>query len=673
MDDPSDGRVSADASQHTFLWTPSPRDIAGSHVYRFMQEHGIPTLAAFQERSVSDIGWYWDAVVRHLDLQFYSPYTQTLDLSAGIAWPSWFPASSYNYVHNALDRPARGAHSARVALIEEREDGRCRQMTYAELLVTTDRMAWALQRVGIGRGDRVGLFMPMCLEAVVAMFALAKLAAIFTPIFSGYGEAAVASRLNDCTARMLITSEGFQRRGKRVPQLATALSAAEHVPTLQHVVVVQDETQLPLPDHPLVRQWHHLLSTSPVMPFPTRKTAADEPYMLIYTSGTTGKPKGTVHVHAGFPIKAAHDQAMCFDISERDTLLWHSDLGWMMGPWAIAGGLTLGATVVLYDGAPDYPEPDRLWALAERYRVTVLGVSPTLVRVLSKRGDHWPNAHDLSRLRAFGSSGEPWNHDPWLWLFNVAGKARLPVINYAGGTEVSGGILSSSTLLPQTPCSFAGPVPGMDAAVVDERGQDILGAVGELVMRQPWVGMTHGFWQDRHRYEETYWTDIPGVWRHGDWARIDEAGQWHIVGRSDDTIKVAGRRVGPAEIETVAVEHADVAEAAAIGAPDDLKGEELVLLIVPRSFQEPTGHLPQEIAQLLRRRLGATLVPSIVLVVTELPRTRSNKVMRRVARAAFLGSDTLGDLSSLENPAAIDGIRQAAAAAGTSVPTTQLG
>jgi acetyl-CoA synthetase len=378
--------------------------------------------------------------------------------------------------------------------------------------------------------------------------------------------------------------------------------------------------------------------------------------MLIYTSGTTGRPKGAVHLQAGFPIKAAHDMAYCFDIHSDDRVFWYSDIGWMMGPWLIVGSLLRGASMVLYDGAIDHPEPDRLWAIAARHRATVLGVSPTAIRALMRHSVDLVRRHDLSGLRVLGSTGETWNEEPWWWYFREVGGGRLPIINYSGGTEVSGGIVAGSTIAPCAPCGFAGPTPGMDADVVDPAGHPIRGEVGELIVRQPWVGMTHGFWGDRDRYVETYWSRWPGVWVHGDWARID-GDQWYILGRSDDTIKIAGKRVGPAEVESVAVSHPAVAEAAAVGLPDELKGESLAIVVVARKGVVADAETRRAIGEHVARALGPTLRPAQVRFASELPRTRNAKVLRRVVRGALLGLTDLGDLSALENPGAVEAVR----------------
>ena len=390
---------------------------------------------------------------------------------------------------------------------------------------------------------------------------------------------------------------------------------------------------------------------------PPEEMESMDPFMLIYTSGTTGRPKGTVHYHAGFPLKAALDLALLFDLREEDRLFWFTDLGWMMGPWAILGGLILGATVFLYDGAPDHPGPDRRWRMVAAHRLTHLGLSPTLVRALIPFGEAPVEAHDLSSLRVLGSTGEPWNLEPYLWFFRVVGKERLPIVNYSGGTEVSGGILGNVLVRPIKPMGFNTAVPGMKAAVLDEEGRPVVGKVGELAVLAPWPGMTKGFWRDEARYLETYFQKVPGVWVHGDFALLDEEGHFFLLGRSDDTLKVAGKRVGPAEVETAAMAHPALRECAAIGVPHPVKGEAIVLFAVLKPGFAPSEALAEEVAERVAEALGKPLRPERVLFVPDLPKTRNAKVMRRVVRAAYLGQDP-GDLSALENPEAVEAIKR---------------
>jgi acetyl-CoA synthetase len=451
------------------------------------------------------------------------------------------------------------------------------------------------------------------------------------------------------------------------------------------------------------RPWYELGFPEP--------TSAEDPLIILYTSGTTGKPKGIAHTHASFPIKAAQDMAFGTDVGKRTRICWYTDLGWMMGPWLIYGALINGATICLYDGAPDYPTPDRMWEFCAKHKVEVLGISPTLVRSLaahetqssppyeggvaaatadgvvlsSSASQDLPQSgrdakeearkkpherHDLSSLRAFGSTGEPWNPGPWWWLFNEVGNGKIPIINYSGGTEISGGILMGNPLLPIKPCSFPAPCPGMDVDILDENGQPVgSNQVGELVIKQPWIGMARGFWQERERYLEAYWNRFPGIWVHGDWAMRDADGHWFILGRSDDTLKVAGKRVGPAEVESILVSHPAVTEAAVIGVPDEVKGTAMVAFVVTSDTGQGTSEdkssdsslvtrhlsLQQELKTLVAREMGKPLAPSRIHAVSALPKTRNAKVMRRVIRSAYLGEDP-GDLSSLENPTAVDEI-----------------
>ncbi|MGE5250047.1 MAG: AMP-binding protein, partial [Bacteroidota bacterium] len=320
--------------------------------------------------------------------------------------------------------------------------------------------------------------------------------------------------------------------------------------------------------------------------------------------------------------------------------------------------LLLGATFFIYDGAPDFPGPDRLWALVERHRITQLGVSPTLIRSLLVHGEAPFRQHDLSSLRFFASTGEPWNPEPWMWLFSVVGEGKRPIINYSGGTEISGGIVMGNPLLPLKPCAFSAPCPGIAADVFDESGRPLRNAVGELVIKAPWIGMTRGFWRDRQRYLDTYWSRWPDIWVHGDFAAIDADGLWYILGRSDDTIKIAGKRLGPAEVESIVVEHPFVVEAAAIGVPNEIKGSELVVFAVLKKDINATDHIRQQIHDQIVAAMGKPLAPHDVLFVSDLPKTRNAKVMRRMIRAAYLGHDP-GDTSSLVNPEAVEEVRKA--------------
>jgi acetyl-CoA synthetase len=638
------------------VWRPDPDWIAASNLQRFMDRWGIASYEELMRRSVADISWFWDAVLEDLELRFRKSYSSVVDLSPGKPFARWCLDGRLNIVESCLDKWLNRADQ--IALRYEAEEGQVRKLSFLELHREVNRCANALRSLGVGKGDRIGLFMPMTPELAVAFLAVIKVGGIVLPLFSGYGASAVASRLNDAGAKLLFTADGFYRRGKEVRMKATADEALARTPSVGHVIV-QRRTGSRVPwrggrDH----WWHELVSGQPEAA-ESEDTSAEDILMIIYTSGTTGRPKGAVHTHCGFPVKAAQDLRQAMDLKAGETLYWMTDMGWMMGPWLVFGSLLLGASMVFYDGAPDFPAVDRVWQLAAGHGVTHLGVSPTLIRALMVHGTEPVKSHDLSGLRAAGSTGSPWDPPSWTWLFENVLKGRKPIFNYSGGTEIGGGILCGNLFTPLKPCAFSGPVPGMDADVLDEQGRPVRGAVGELVVRQPWIGMTRGFWQDDgERYLDTYWRRFEDLWVHGDFAAIDDDGLWYILGRSDDTIKVAGKRLGPAEIEAVLNEHELVTESAVIGVPDELKGQQVVAFCVLRDPEKASVDLRRELMGRVGDALGKTFRPSEIRFTAALPKTRNAKVMSRVIRAAYLGQDP-GDVSSLEDPGAVEAIRQA--------------
>ncbi|MGW8142992.1 MAG: AMP-binding protein [Anaerolineales bacterium] len=622
-----------------------------------MLQEKIADFDTLMQRSTSDVAWFTEAVLQYLDIQFHTPYQNILDLSKGIAWPQWVVGGKMNIVHNLLDKYIGSEIEHRTALITEDENGEVCSFTYGELYRRVNQAANALRSLGLGAGDAVGLYMPMTCEIVVAMLAIAKIGGIILPLFSGYGPKAVATRLADADAKALFTADGFQRRGRLIEMKPVADQAAKLVPSLKHMIVMKRvgiaSDMDPVRDH----WWHELVDVQPTQA-ETEVIDAESVLMVIYTSGTTGRPKGAVHTHAGFPVKAAQDMAFGTDLHPGQRFYWMTDMGWMMGPWLVFGAMILGSTFVLYDGAPDYPNPAKLWQLVEKHRITTLGISPTLIRTLMPSGDQHLKAHDLSSIKLFASTGEPWNPDPWMWLFEKVGLGERPIINYSGGTEISGGIVMGNPLLPLKPTAFSAPCPGIAADVFDEQGNSVRNQVGELVIKAPWIGMTRGFWGDPERYEETYWSRWPGVWVQGDFAAVDSDGQWYILGRSDDTIKIAGKRLGPAEVESILVAHPAVVEAAAIGVPHKIKGSALVVYCVLTPDQQPSEELRRELKESIASSLGKPLAPEQILFIDDLPKTRNAKVMRRMVRAAHLGTDP-GDTSSLVNPESITGIKKA--------------
>lgn len=634
------------------VWKPEDALFRRTRLYDFMKRHHINGYQELYRKSVDDLEWYWDALLKDLDIKWYHPYRQVMDTTEGIAWTKWFVDGKTNLALNTVDKRK---DSSKTALIWEGDDGHVKKLSYADLYREANKAANALEHEGVGKGDRVVIYMPMVPEIVVIVLACAKVGAIFTPVFSGYGAEAVANRANDCEAKLLVTADGFYRRGRSVAMKQEADKAVSMCSGIEKVVVVSRMGgEIPWQDGRDI--WFHEWVQGQPEEYQTREMDSEDPFMLIYTSGTTGKPKGTVHVHGGFPFKAAQDMAHSMDLGSDDVIFWYTDMGWMMGPWLVTGSLILGATMVLFEGTPDYPNPDRLWELVDKHEVTMLGISPTAIRSLMSHGDEWPGKHHLTTLRHFASSGEPWNPDPWLWLFEKVGRGKRPILNYSGGTEISGGILGCVPALPMKPCGFSGPILGIAAEVVDSDGQPVRGEVGELVVKKPSPGMTRGFWQDPQRYLDTYWSRWPDVWVHGDWCRVDEEGFWFIEGRSDDTLNIAGKRVGPAEIESALVAHPAVIEAAVVGVPHPLKGEVAACFVRLTSSYQESRELAEELKVAVANSLGKALKPEAIYFVPELPRTRSGKILRRVVRAAHLNQQP-GDLSSLENPGAVEFIR----------------
>jgi acetyl-CoA synthetase len=637
------------------VWSPSGDYVERANVTRFMRSHGISSYDELVRRSQNDVEWFWDAVVRDLGIEFYQPYERVLDLSRGTPWARWFVGGTLNLAHNCVDRWAQAAPD-RTAVIWEGEEGTVRTVSYRELQAMSNRLANGLHELGVGKGDAVGIFMPMAPETVAATLACAKLGAIYLPIFSGYGADAVATRLRDADAKVLLTADGTTRRAKLVPMKETADEAVAASPSVRHVVMWSRLGRADLPwNDRRDRRWDEL----PVRKsdrFENERLDSEHPLFIAYTSGTTGRPKGSVHVHAGLLVKVAEEVAYQADLHPEETLFWVTDLGWIMGPWEIIGAGALGATVLLFDGAPNHPGPDRIWDMVERHRITTLGISPTLIRALIPAGEEHVRRHDLSSLRILGSTGEPWNPDPYLWFLNEVGGGRCPIINISGGTEVGACFLSPLPITDLKPCTLRGPALGMDVDVWGPDGKPVEpGEVGELVCKKPWPGMTRGIWKDRERYLDTYWRRWPDVWVHGDWASVDHDGFWFLHGRSDDTMNIAGKRVGPAEVESALAHHPAVAESAAVGIPDEVKGEAIWCFVVAKPGLDHDENLTAELKAMVAEHLGKAFRPSRVVFVEELPKTRSAKIMRRALRAVVLGQDP-GDLSSLENPRALEAI-----------------
>lgn len=641
------------------VWWPGAAELERSRLAGLMRTEGVGSLEALHRRAVADPEWFWRAAVPDLGIEFSRPFEAVADYSEGPEFPRWFPGGALNLGAHCLDRwvAADGEAAAKAAVIWENEAGLCRTVSYAELHRETAALSGWLRSVGVEPGDRVGLFMPLIPATFAVFIACARIGAVAVPAFTGYGPEALATRLRAARAKVLVCADGFVRRGAEVAMVPTVEAALAEAGSVERVVVV-DHAGIEHGTEPgrdigwkeaLAEGERSGLGVQPVELDP------DHPFLLVYTSGTTGAPKGIVHSHGGFLAKVGLDFGYCFDVQADDVLLWNTDPGWLVGPLLAVGALMFNATAVTYEGSPDRPDLGRLWALAERHRASLVGVAPSLVRAMMTADEGGVSSHDRAGIRAFVSTGEAWHEDSWRWLFETVGERRRPILNYSGGTEIGGGILTCYPIAPIAPCGFSGPVIGCDADVFGPEGTPVEGAIGELVMRNLLPGVTHGFWEDRERYLETYWNEWPGTWRHGDLATRREDGFWFIAGRSDDTIKVSGKRIGPAEIEAVLLRHPAVAEAIAIGVPDRRSGNAIVCLAVLNPGAVADDEVAAELSALVPERLDKTLRLREVHFVGALPKTKTGKTMRRVARSHYLGEPS-GDLSSIEDPAVVAGL-----------------
>ena len=611
-----------------WIWQPDPDRVKHANVWRYMQKLGFSDREAFLRYSVEKLDEFWGDLAVELGVEWFEPFTQVLDASRGVEWARWYTGGKLNIAANTLDRHARGIAGRRTAIVSECEDGTRRELTFHELAREVSQVANALKQLGLNPGDRVALVMPMVADVVTILYACFKLGLVPVPIFAGFGTGAINSRLTDSGARVVFTAEHLTRRGKHIPLIDKVREAAASAPEVEHIF--------------------DGLPKGSDQPCPSLALDSEAPALMLYTSGTTGKPKGVIHTHAGALMQTAKEIFLAFDHQPSDRFFWLSDIGWMMGPWSIIGNHHFGGTLYLYDGAPDYPDANRLWQILERERITTFGVSPTAIRQLMRTSD--PSPYDLTSLRILGSTGEPWDDVSYRWFFERVGGARCPIINISGGTEIIGCFLFPLPIQPLKSCSLGAPAPGMATEVVDESGVPVRGKTGHLVCTKPAPSMTRGIWGDPERYLKTYWSRWPGYWNHGDWASVDEDGCWFLHGRADESMNVAGRKVGPAEVEDALMDHPTVSEAAVIGVPDDIKGEAIVAFAVLKTDVDES----QLIAH-LSKVMGPTFKPREIVFVAELPKTQSGKIVRRLLRQKYLGED-LGDLSTVSNPQALHAI-----------------
>ncbi|MFC4436865.1 MULTISPECIES: AMP-binding protein [Natrialbaceae] len=655
---------------------PSDEFVESTNVYDFMQEYGIDDYEELIERTTTDldgvpesgVDWFWDELVDYLDLEFYEEYETVRDDSEGPQFTDWYPGGELNIAHNVADRHAAVDEERRnkVATIWEGEDGEIREITYHELHRQSNQVANALEERGIETGDTVGLYMPMVPEVVSILYGCFKVGAIAVPIFSGFGVDAAATRIADAECSVLFTGDGFYRRGDPVFLKSAADEAIEEAGYVEHTIVFDrlgsstraSEHEIPWTDDR--DEWWTGAVETEGDEYETKSLDSSQESMLLYSSGTTGKPKGIVHTHAGVQVQCAKEVYFGMDLKPSDRFFWVSDIGWMMGPWTLIGTHSFGGTVFMYEGAPDYPEPDRFWEMIDRHKLTQFGISPTAIRALRKHGDDWLEGHDLSSLRLLGSTGEPWDPESWRWFHENVGGGEAPIINISGGTEICGCFLMPMPSEPLKPCTLGGPGLGMDIDIVDASGESVRedNERGFLVARDSCPSMTKSLWSGDERYLNEYWSTFEDMWDHGDWAQKDEDGFWFLHGRADDALNVAGRKVGPAEVEGALIDHDAVNQAAAIGAPDDTTGTAVVTYVILEDGAEESDDLREELRAQVGEELGKPFRPREVLFVDEFPKTQSGKIIRRAIEAAYTGEE-LGDMSSIENPEALEDLEDA--------------
>ena len=636
------------------VFNPPEEFVNQTHVKQWMDEHGIKDLDGLYKKA-EDWEWFWGEIAKEV-VEWYKPYDTVVEWSP--PWVKWFVGAQYNIVHDALDRHVQSWRKNKVAYIFEGEPGDVRKLTYNDLYIEVNKLANALKKLGVQRGDRVGIYMPMIPELPIAMLACAKLGAIHSVVFSGFSALAFRDRVNDCEAKVVITCDGFWRRGRKVYLKQQADEALEQAPSVQHVVVYKRTGDF-VPWNPGRDVWWHDLVYGMPKECETEKMDANDPLFFLYTSGTTGKPKGIIHAHGGYAVGTAYTLKWVFDLKDEDIWWCAADIGWITGhSYIVYAPLILGATSIIYEGAPNYPQPDRWWELIEKYNVTLLYTSPTSIRLFMKYGEEWPKKHDLSTLRLLGSVGEPINPEAWIWYYKHIGNEQCQIMDTWWQTATGHFVISPLPVTPLKPGSATRPLPGLAADVFNEHGEPVQDAGGNLVLLHPWPGMLRGIYKNPERYQETYWSKFKDIYLAGDVTRKDGDGYFWIQGRADDVLNVSGHRIGNSEVESALVSHPMVAEAAVIGKPHDLKGESITAYVVLKGDIQPSDDLRNQLREHVGTEMGKIARPDELWFVTDVPKTRSGKIMRRVIRAKALGKN-VGDTSTLANPEAVDEIAKA--------------
>jgi acetyl-CoA synthetase len=636
------------------VFQPREEFVNQTNVKHWMSQRDIKTLHELHKKA-DDWKWFWKEISKEV-IEFYKPYDKLVEWNP--PWIKWFIGARYNIVHDALDKHVASWRKNKVAFIFEGEPGDVRKLTFNDLYTEVNKLANALKRMGVKKGDRIGIYMPMIPELAIAMLACAKIGAVHSVVFSGFSALAFRDRVNDCEAKMVITCDAFWRRGKKVYLKEQTDEALHETPSVEHVIVYKRTDDFVPWKEGRDLWWHDVIKDMP-KECETKKLDANDPLFFLYTSGTTGKPKGIIHAHGGYALGTAYTLKWVFDMKDEDIWWCAADIGWITGhSYIVYAPLILGATSVIYEGAPDFPQPDRWWEIIEKYNVTLLYTSPTSIRLFMRYGEEWPQKHDLSSLRLLGSVGEPINPEAWIWYYKHIGNENCQIMDTWWQTETGHFIISPLPITPLKPGSATRPLPGFSADVYNEQGEPIQNAGGNLVITRPWPGMLRGIYKNPRRYTETYWSKFENVYLAGDVTRKDDDGYFWIQGRADDVLNVSGHRIGNSEVESALVSHPRVAEAAVVGKPHDLKGESITAYVVLKKDVEPNDDLRKELREHVGKEMGKIARPDEIWFVSDVPKTRSGKIMRRVIRSKALGQE-VGDTSTLANPEAVEEIEKA--------------
>ncbi|MFL6384031.1 MAG: acyl-CoA synthetase [Nitrososphaeraceae archaeon] len=650
-------------NSNSSLYTTSNENNIHSNISHFMRKHGIADYIQLVRKSNENIEWYWNAVNEDLNLEWFKKYDQTFDSSNGIPWTRWFINGKCNIISNVIDRHAKNQPD-KIAYIFENEKGDIRKISYRQLAYEVNLVACSLLDAGIKKGDVIAVYLPMVPEAFFSIFACSKIGAVHTTIFSGYGSKALHLRLKSSNAKMLITSYKMYRRSCIINLKSQWLPAARDTNISKIIVVGEEEGKedagQDLFNNKIISYKEFVANAkSNRKQCNTEIMNSEDPLFILYTSGTTGVPKGTIQVHGGFTLVAAQQTSFLIDMKPNDILFWYADIGWITGQtWVVYGSPLIGGTALIYEGVLDYPKPDTWCNLIDKHKVTIFGTSPTAIRIFIKSNLSISN-YDFQSLRILTVTGEPINKNAWIWYFENVGKKRCPIINLSGGTEIGGAIVSALPVMSLKPCTVGCPIPGFDADVFDDEGKHT--NKGYLVIKKPWPSMTRGILNDGSRFIETYWSKYKDVWYHGDLVFVDCDGLWYMQGRTDDVIKVAGHRIGSAEIEAAITSHPAVAEAVAIGMPDEVKGETIAVYAILNNKSlawnvANSDIIRNEIIKKVEDSVGKFACPTLVKFVNDLPKTRTGKLLRRLIRAKMSNSTEQEDLTTIENPTSLNDI-----------------